>query len=273
MFTTLAIGARQAGAAGHRRARGRSSGATSSCCPLPIFFCALVQYVVFKEGADVHIFWPHYFAPYFALAVGALAASVGELRLWIGAQRDRRRRIAARAVRAPRPGWRWRCSGCRSAFILKDGLSLLRLARETGGRFAEVNLDTDLDKEAVLRWFLAALPATVGVGLPQRHPRRLGAAVGAAAAAVGRQPADRRAASARARASTSWTRARCRPPTCGRRPRTTTFMRSVISGCSTERSARRRSTAMRSTSASHPSASAGGSDRRSRSVRFAPAPG
>ncbi len=48
-------------------------------------------------------------------------------------------------------------------FVLKDGLSLVRLARETGGRFAEVHLDTDLDKEAVLRWFLARMPPTAGV--------------------------------------------------------------------------------------------------------------
>ncbi|HEX3343301.1 MAG TPA: glycosyltransferase family 39 protein, partial [Polyangiaceae bacterium] len=28
---------------------------------------ALAQYLGFSQGADVHIFWPHYFAPYFAL--------------------------------------------------------------------------------------------------------------------------------------------------------------------------------------------------------------
>ncbi|HLK93293.1 MAG TPA: glycosyltransferase family 39 protein [Polyangia bacterium] len=131
--------------------------------PLPIFFCALVQYLVFKEGADVHIFWPHYFAPYFALAVGALASTVGELWVWgaaqVGPGLDRVRRAKAAA-----PWVALVALGLPLAFTLKDGLSLLRLARETGGRFAEVNLDTDLDKEAVLRWFLARYPATVGVG-------------------------------------------------------------------------------------------------------------
>jgi hypothetical protein len=47
--------------------------------------------------------------------------------------------------------------------VLKDGLSLVRLARETGGRFAEANMDTDLDKEAVLWWFLSRYPPRVGI--------------------------------------------------------------------------------------------------------------
>jgi hypothetical protein len=47
---------------------------------LGLLFGAAVQYVGFKNGADVHIFWPHYFAAYFALAfaqlVGTLASVV-----------------------------------------------------------------------------------------------------------------------------------------------------------------------------------------------------
>jgi len=40
-----------------------------------LLFGAVVQYVTFKKGADVHIFWPHYFAPYFALALAELVGS------------------------------------------------------------------------------------------------------------------------------------------------------------------------------------------------------
>ena len=40
----------------------------------------------------------------------------------------------------------------------------MRLSRETGGRFAEANLDSDIDKDAALRWFLARYPESVGVG-------------------------------------------------------------------------------------------------------------
>jgi hypothetical protein len=130
--------------------------------PLPLLFCAVVQYVVFKQGADVHIFWPHYFATYFALAVGALAASAADAARWLA------RRLESTRPGRPWTAWaRWAAAavvGLPVLFVLKDGLSLVRLARETGGRFAEVNLDTDLDKEAVLRWFLARMPATAGVG-------------------------------------------------------------------------------------------------------------
>ncbi len=128
--------------------------------PLPLLFCAVVQYVVFKQGADIHIFWPHYFASYFALAIGALAASAADLLRW-----SARRLPAAAAERLAR--WAvWIAAGLVGLpvlFVLKDGLSVIRLARETGGRFAEVHLDTDLDKEAVLRWFLARMPPTAGV--------------------------------------------------------------------------------------------------------------
>ncbi|MGO9838090.1 MAG: glycosyltransferase family 39 protein [Polyangiaceae bacterium] len=41
-----------------------------------LLFGAVVQYVTFKKGADVHTFWPHYFAPYFALALAELVGSV-----------------------------------------------------------------------------------------------------------------------------------------------------------------------------------------------------
>ena len=45
---------------------------------------ALVEYVVFKRGADVHIFWPHPFAEYYALAIAQLTASVGGLSRIVG---------------------------------------------------------------------------------------------------------------------------------------------------------------------------------------------
>jgi 4-amino-4-deoxy-L-arabinose transferase-like glycosyltransferase len=128
---------------------------------LPLFFCALVQYVLFKQGADVHIFWPHYFASYFALGVGALAASAADGARWLARRLERSRPGRPWAAWAP-----WAAAalvGLPVLFVLKDGLSLVRLARETGGRFAEVNLDTDLDKEAVLQWFLARMPPSAGV--------------------------------------------------------------------------------------------------------------
>ena len=85
--------------------------------PLAFLLAAIVHYVAFQQGAAVHIFWPHTFAPYFALAVGALAATrPGGARLAGGArdllepaarQHRRRRRGGgpgrpARGVRAAR---------------------------------------------------------------------------------------------------------------------------------------------------------------------------
>lgn len=159
MFTGLAIGLGKLGVPVivWRAWRKRSH---LELLPLPLLFCAVVQYVVFKQGADIHIFWPHYFASYFALAVGALVASAGDLARW-GA-----RRIHGPAGERLGRGAAWIAAGLVGLpvlFVLKDGLSLVRLARETGGRFAEVHLDTDLDKEAVLRWFLARMPPTAGV--------------------------------------------------------------------------------------------------------------
>ncbi len=43
---------------------------------LAIFATAAAQYVVFKQGADIHFFWPQYFALYFAYAFGALTATL-----------------------------------------------------------------------------------------------------------------------------------------------------------------------------------------------------
>jgi Dolichyl-phosphate-mannose-protein mannosyltransferase len=132
---------------------------------LPLLFCATVQYVAFKQGADVHIFWPHYFASYFALAVGALAASAQDVTIWIGA---RWRAGADRATFTRLAPWvALIVVGLPLGLVLKDGLSLVRLSRETGGRFAEANLDEDLDVQAALRWFLARYPESAGIGF---HP-------------------------------------------------------------------------------------------------------
>ena len=192
---------------------------------LPLFFCALCQYLVFKEGADVHIFWPHYFAPYFALAVGALAASVSELTEWAWERLGRAQ--PARGARAA-PWVALVLLGLPVGFVLKDGLSLLRLARETGGRFAEANMDTNLDKEAVLRWFLARYPPTVGIAYHgaihdgwalqwELRPRL----------SAGSQPVVAAVADS-TRVYVMDTGAR-RPASCSRRPGTTTSTRSAFS--------------------------------------------
>src|SRR5262252_1392419 len=131
---------------------------------LPVFLllAAIVHYTEFRQGAQVHIFWPHTFAPYFALAIGALAASVRDAVAWTAARltiwtesRARNWGTVAAAVLV----------GVPVLFVLRDGLSLVRLSRETGGRFAEANLDSEIDKGVALRWFLSRFPPTATVGL------------------------------------------------------------------------------------------------------------
>ena len=60
--------------------------------------------------------------------------------------------------------------GLPVAFVLRDGLSLVRLSRETGGRFAEANLESEIDKGVALRWFLARMPADASIGFHSGFP-------------------------------------------------------------------------------------------------------
>lgn len=108
--------------------------------PLAYLAMATVQYVVFKQGADIHIFWPHYFGAYFALAMGALTATLIPTSLWLGARIARLRH----RVHAPRPARAalvtMGVAMLPLAGIARDGLPALRYAHETGGRFNEKGL-------------------------------------------------------------------------------------------------------------------------------------
>ena len=133
--------------------------------PLLLFGMAAVQYVVFKQGADVHIFWPHYFAAFFALGMGALADSA----LWLG------QGLASRFVRSSeRQSWIPLAAvvGLFLAVlgaILRDGLPALHYAHGTGGRFNEkgVFIESDGVKTAVLAWLAPQLRPDATIGL---HP-------------------------------------------------------------------------------------------------------
>jgi hypothetical protein len=137
--------------------------------PLPLLLAAVVQYVLFKQGADIHIFWPHGFAAYFALAVGALAATVRDLTAWV---RDRLPVGTAGEIFARRaaPWLGLVLIGLPTAFVLRDGLSVLRLARETGGRFAEGNLDLRVDVAQALGWFRKRVPPASAVAYHSSVP-------------------------------------------------------------------------------------------------------
>jgi hypothetical protein len=136
--------------------------------PLAIGMMAAVQYLVFKNGADVHIYWPMPFAPYAALAVAAVAASVLEALPWFCRQIERERYLPlARVVVA-------------SLFmlvplaILPDGVRALRYARVSGGRFNEKGkvIYRDLDKITALDWMASRMAPARWVSLvhDSMHP-------------------------------------------------------------------------------------------------------
>lgn len=143
--------------------------------PLLYLATATVQYVVFRQGADIHIFWPHYFAAYFALAAAALV-DTGALLLERAAAARRAARSATpsagAALDAPLGGPALDAPSGGPALaalalwlvplaaILRDGVPALRYARETGGRFNERGhlIDSDGAKTAFLRWLAPRLP-------------------------------------------------------------------------------------------------------------------
>ncbi len=127
--------------------------------PLAFLVMATVQYVVFKQGADVHVFWPHYFAPYFALGLAALVASFHDLAIWLG-KRLKWPRATARV-----PVLSLALGILPAALILPDGVRALGYARNTGGRFDEKGLiiHQDVDKTALMKWLSPRLESETSV--------------------------------------------------------------------------------------------------------------
>ena len=130
--------------------------------PLAILVTATAQYVFFKQGADIHFFWPQYFALYFAYALGALVAALGSAGQWAVAGRWGKSRFANVS---------WVAAGlalATIAAIVPDGLVALRYARKSGGRFNEKGLiiHPDFDKAAALAAVAEGLPRDAIVGLP-----------------------------------------------------------------------------------------------------------
>jgi Dolichyl-phosphate-mannose-protein mannosyltransferase len=130
--------------------------------PLAVFAMALAQYVVFKQGADIHVFWPFYFAEYFAFACAGLTQSA------LGVAR----RIAASFPQIPANFPSYACLGVGllvPLVVLPDGLRALEYAHRSGGRFNENGHPTkpDKDKVAVLEWLTTRMAPSAGVTL---HP-------------------------------------------------------------------------------------------------------
>lgn len=130
--------------------------------PIAVFAMALFQYVVFKQGADVHIFWPHYFALYFALACAALAQTLFDLTQLASSRWP--------AIQKLRPSYVvLGLFVLLAVAILPDGLRALRYAHRSGGRFNENGrlIKPDKDKVAALEWLTRRWAPHAGVTL---HP-------------------------------------------------------------------------------------------------------
>src|SRR5262245_6336785 len=98
--------------------------------PLLLLGMAAFQYLVFAEGADVHVFWPHYFAPYFGLALAGLGQS---LREGLGF-------ALARWLKRPELALHLSLGAAALGLLVPlamahDAFATLRYARKTGGRF------------------------------------------------------------------------------------------------------------------------------------------
>ncbi len=129
--------------------------------PLAIFTMAAVTYLKFKNGADVHIYWPFAFGAYFALSVGVVARSVVSVVQWIMARfkwKDRRALVPLVGL----------CVFTLVPLvILPDGVDGLRYGKETGGRFNEKGSRAfrDMDKAQALEWMGARMVPDRIVGL------------------------------------------------------------------------------------------------------------
>jgi hypothetical protein len=121
--------------------------------PLLVLFMATVQYVVFKQGADIHVFWPQYFGLYFALAMGALVATLAPLLTRLRVPRKDAPLAALGAALIP------------ILAVARDGVPALAYARGTGGRFNEKGLiiHSDGAKTAFLRFIDPSIPRDASV--------------------------------------------------------------------------------------------------------------
>jgi hypothetical protein len=130
----------------------RADEETYSLCFL---FGAAVQYFGFPQQAGAYIYWPHYFAPYFALALAQLARTLGAA---TGTVAGRLTRLGVPAATA------WVTLGVGllpSLAMAHDGVLSLWVWRRTGGRYDAKGapIRSQLDAIAVLEQVVS--PATM----------------------------------------------------------------------------------------------------------------
>lgn len=132
--------------------------------PLAILVMATLQYVMFKNGADVHIYWPMPFAPYWALALGLLSAVVIEVSRWILVRA--RPKVDGRGVVALVS---LAIFGLVALSVLPDGIRGLAYARRTAGRFNEKGrrILNDVDLAEAIMWMGNRIEPKADVNMTQ----------------------------------------------------------------------------------------------------------
>ena len=131
------------------------------CLPLMMLAVWTLHYVHFKNGADIHIFWPQPHAAHFALSLGAIAASLLALARYV-APRLKQPKLPSYATFAVLG------LGVGTALLMvPDAIRGLNYARNSGGRFNEHGrlIHQDLDKTAALRFFAPKVPEHMRLGM------------------------------------------------------------------------------------------------------------
>ncbi len=133
----------------------------------PIAWCmaASFQYFVFKQGADIHIFWPQYYAPTAALAAGTLTATLlggREALMGLVGRITHEPRLLRTfgAVTATALGL---ALGIPLALLARIGVPSLVQSRKTAGRFDQGGhyISTDADMADFAQWAVSNV-ATAG---------------------------------------------------------------------------------------------------------------
>jgi 4-amino-4-deoxy-L-arabinose transferase-like glycosyltransferase len=135
--------------------------------PLAVLFTATFQYLAFKQGADIHFFWPQYFALYFAYALGGLAVTASEGSRYLAG------RFGRAELARPLNVSIHVALVVVVLLLVPDALRALEWARKSGGRFNEKGLiiHPDLDKSRVFTELSKTLPESSSLAVdPSMKP-------------------------------------------------------------------------------------------------------
>ncbi len=121
---------------------------------IPLFALAIGHYVLFRQAADIHIFWPHYFALAIGFGMGAAAASF----------RDLVRHFTPKTLRIREWGPRIVVAALLAGVLvlLRTSMPLVRYGLQTCGNFTErgggQRRTSLVDEAEIVRWFVRRFP-------------------------------------------------------------------------------------------------------------------